>query len=801
MTDTESEHTEKRYNLRKQTAGSKDYKGFYYSNSRRSKSVSHTRIENPRDLASRGIETEVENEGILKKARSEVDVSEKHVSFGEQSERNHLQKAKNFLTEVRDKIKDKLSPEKQSPGDNIQAVKSILKLAQDTQFIEQAETPGSAEQVEALKAALAETDETHIASQIREQVIQTTNPEISTRSTTPENAIIIANPAVRPTSSVQKVFKKLWSRTIRKNRTGNKYWSHWRVLPYDYDQSLTPEDSESSDEELSETCDSITFVHQPIEPKHTNAASLSFTQLQNQIENAQSSQPLLTLVDLANIIQPQQHSELNLGLYRTGYRRRLPTPPPDGQSPLFSRAFGIASPDTGNNFIQNSIEPTNNLLPSEISTATDRLICYTTQPSTTTNSYIDSHSVAQSHSDTDPLFNDFSSDEELEMAYMSPTIFRGTSQENAIAWLRHAHWWVNTTRAGTSGDIAQKLQQLAVLFQDKAQKWFASLKIGRTVPNDPNVTVIRCWEDFEKAFLEKFKRNDADRTSDVAALIQMKQGTNQSVEDFVNEVTRQGDIINATDQEIYMAVVTGLGPNIKSQIMQFNPTTVDEIVKRGQMAERYPINSVSRSTTPPNYKTTDAKLDKLILALTDMHAKPRPGSPAATRGRSPTPTRVRFASDEPSDRRSDLWRSPESTGKMGSNQQNMNSRPIYANSYQQPPNYSQNYTQQPTNTLTTYTPYQNYGFYGEHAHNFQPAQLAGRGRGRGQYRAYDQSNESCGRCGKGHGRGANCPAWGTTCTLCGKRNHWRRCCRNARGNYGRPEAMSQLMPPYSGGPQ
>ena len=61
------------------------------------------------------------------------------------------------------------------------------------------------------------------------------------------------------------------------------------------------------------------------------------------------------------------------------------------------------------------------------------------------------------------------------------------------------------------------------------------------------------------------------------------------MEEFVLGIRRQGTLIGASEQDMYMAGVAGLRPELKSQIMQFDPANLEDIIKRGKNAERYPI--------------------------------------------------------------------------------------------------------------------------------------------------------------------------------------------------------------------
>ena len=378
-------------------------------------------------------------------------------------------------------------------------------------------------------------------------------------------------------------------------------------------------------------------------------------------------------------------------------------------------------------------------------------------------------------------------EEDYEMAYATPAIFHGSSKENADSWLRHATWWLSTTRAGQADNLVAKLHQIAILFQDEAETWFASLNIdiGHSsdtsrmhLHNEENRTPgIRTWEDFVIAFKERFKRDESERTSEVTALMQAKQGKEQTVEDFVTSIRKKGNLIGATKEEVYMAVVSGLKTNLKAQIMQFNPTTIEDVMKRGKIAELYPIRVEEE-------RSLDT--EKLLKAINEIRSES-----VSDRRRGQTPPRVRFNDQRRSSERSaspfnrneaNNNRYEQQRGNTGSGNRydNIERRDRYFNQYR-----NNNYGDEPQQRWDT-----NQEIRG--GEQQQPDS-------RGSNRPFEEENrrstsfnmqnnqERCPNCARSHQQGARCPAFGTTCSNCGKRNHWRVACRGGRGTgHGRP---------------
>jgi hypothetical protein len=378
-------------------------------------------------------------------------------------------------------------------------------------------------------------------------------------------------------------------------------------------------------------------------------------------------------------------------------------------------------------------------------------------------------------------------EEEGEMSYTTPIVFRGTSSENAENWLRHATWWLSTTRIGQGTDLKLKLHQMAVLFQEEAQNWFIRIRLGvrptsteeaeatrrredQQPAGTPDKIYITSWEEFEEAFLNRFRRNPTDRVGDIAALMQMRQSSSQTVEDFVLNVRRQGALVSATEQEMYLAAITGLRTELKAQIMQFDPTNLDEVIKRGKIAERYPILR-NAAAGPPNPTTgkeqSQGKLDQILLALNELQNTP----PEATqRQRSPTPPRVRFSyqgeNGKSTERDTAASRTTWSTNRDYETG-GRNGRPPS-------PAPNRNFERQEKGERET----PNRGTY--------RGNFSGGNNYRGNQQRYERGNfsgtsEYCGNCGRGHGRLGTCPARGAICNGCGRPNHFKICCRSLRG--------------------
>ena len=468
-----------------------------------------------------------------------------------------------------------------------------------------------------------------------------------------------------------------------------------------------------------------------------------------------------------------------------------------------------------------------------------------------------SQQARKEDSDTDSDDHTDNNIENEDMAYTTPVVFRGTSSENAQQWITHARWWLDTLRISQTGTLRQQLHQIAILFQEEARNWFARLRIRDTTggisgsgnslsaatsrreainrseeisderarietqtPDGRGEPEITSWQDFEDRFLERFKRRPSQRLADVTALMMMKQAMGQTIEEYVAGMRRQGTLVGATDQELFMATITGLRTDIKFAIMQFDPSTLEEVVARGQTAERFLVPSTSFNQQLQGVNQLEnremAEQDKLSIIISAINNLGNGTGRAEAAQRTerpgtPPPSRVRFESPERTSERKEYREADTTTEKSGRPQRSTsrdrdsqyNSRERYT-----PPPAQQSrgggYYEERERTPTP----QNQQFQRSADRQngvWRTLQRNGSTAGRGGYQATSprnnyssnyqpysrpnnmNNNERCSNCNFEQHVNGRCPAVGTRCTNCGRPNHWARCCRAeggaARGGY------------------
>jgi hypothetical protein len=295
---------------------------------------------------------------------------------------------------------------------------------------------------------------------------------------------------------------------------------------------------------------------------------------------------------------------------------------------------------------------------------------------------------------------------------------------------------------------------VAVFLADAAIDWFETL----------NLRDITTWNQFEEMFTAKFGRNSNDRLSDVTGLMELKQAEGQTVEEFAVLVRKQAAIIGATQEEVYMIVINGLRTDLKCQIMMGEPTTLEDVLRRGRIVERYTLQPVKQ------------KIENIYnisrISLRDGEIEEEQED---VRGR------VRFKnlniegrkkSNETSDvrRREDRSTSPSTERRQ---RDWSNDR---GNNWNRPPRFE--------NRRDDYRMERGHGRGGYNQSRYD---------GNQQRRDYtndrnrvSQNRGECLQCGHRH-FGSRCPAYGTICRKCQKPNHLSKMCYGGNDQYNRRE--------------
>jgi hypothetical protein len=375
---------------------------------------------------------------------------------------------------------------------------------------------------------------------------------------------------------------------------------------------------------------------------------------------------------------------------------------------------------------------------------------------------------------------DFDDDIMSHHVTRQPSVFRGVLADDPEEWMRYMSVWIASHR--TMDEIA-KINMAALFLDGSALEWFYSLQIGGDIDGGS----ITRFETFKDRFLDRFRKDHIDTSRLVQEIWEMRQLPGQSTEDFVESVRKKAIKVDLSRAETVLAIRAGLRGDIKAIIMQHpEVTTMEDIVKWGTVAERYPPASseVSKELIEM-VKRIDETMHRVNVrplvhdqASNDdghalVQAEPAPSQEFAQNQSTWRPSNNVWRQSNQSNWRSpnqNEWRSPGQNNWRSSNQTNGQN----SNFQRGAPRYQsvgpQQYQQPRPNGNRPSS-----GFA-----NNRPTQ-SNNGQVQNGYSSSGQQFPPCQGCGRTTHSRSMCPANGTDCWKCGKIGHWGRICRSAPG--------------------
>jgi len=229
------------------------------------------------------------------------------------------------------------------------------------------------------------------------------------------------------------------------------------------------------------------------------------------------------------------------------------------------------------------------------------------------------------------LNSDQDSDSEMETGHNSiyPPNFKGTTSEDAEAWLRH---FKNYCAYKDFTD--DKIRALfRVMLVDSAAVWFDSLTQAKR--DD--------WEALKAEFLKRYTTPEFLKYKHANDLFNCKQET-KSVDDYTAFMQKLASQIGAHDDILRFAVINGLRPEIKNHVTMQQPSSWEALVEAARVGE---MCSPVVTQTDPNValqielmrdQLNQLAVDKRVAAIDGLN---RPNGPS----RSSSERRVRFNND------------------------------------------------------------------------------------------------------------------------------------------------------------
>ena len=404
-------------------------------------------------------------------------------------------------------------------------------------------------------------------------------------------------------------------------------------------------------------------------------------------------------------------------------------------------------------------------------------------------------------------------DSELEMENKL-SLFSGNHLDDATLHIRKFRLYLSTKKLPNdnitmssyedgSRRIGQKdMAEIAYFGQslkDSAQTWFDQQVIGQGG--------ITSLPQLLEKFSLRFKFDEANQWREIGRLSRMHQGEGQTTSDWIREVEEAGGKVRATHDQIRMAILNGLHPEVENQIIQhdLDKESLEDIRRWGVIAERAIAN------TQKTDKAELTALKKQMVALasklenTELRAVTTPSTNSYKQQEGPQGTNAPVQSQTfynkgaQSPRFNNYNQGGQQRGfeqQRGMRQQNSG----YSNPRQQRGQQGQQWGQRNNfqQQQQQWNPAQNQ--YAEPTTEQQQPQTAGEGQTdcpmqqgqyqQGQYQRQpqgqwqngnrsQQSSNGCRNCGSWNRcPPGQCRAWGQTCNFCHKLNHFSNCCRN-----------------------
>ena len=118
---------------------------------------------------------------------------------------------------------------------------------------------------------------------------------------------------------------------------------------------------------------------------------------------------------------------------------------------------------------------------------------------------------------------------------------------------------------------------MGILLKRAAKLWFDKLNFSNSESRDSSSTPIRNWAEFKQLFEERFKKHEGDYTRDVMDFFQLKQGVNESIEEYILQMQLKGKSAHMAENLLKHAILGGLRNEIRQVVMMHQIDTIEDI--------------------------------------------------------------------------------------------------------------------------------------------------------------------------------------------------------------------------------
>jgi hypothetical protein len=317
-------------------------------------------------------------------------------------------------------------------------------------------------------------------------------------------------------------------------------------------------------------------------------------------------------------------------------------------------------------------------------------------------------------------------------AIIAPKIFSGTAVESGEEWLEYLDKYFEFRHIRDE----DKVRLFGMLLRGAASDWMSTLTHQQ----------LQSYDALKDAFKETYYPSQELRYREASALWRDVQGPHEKFDDFLTRLRRGARRCQISDDLLHLAVLNGLRPNLRCQILSSGIKDFPETIRLARAAEATLSTDPVTALLLENMKNTSQMADKHSQEIKELSTKVTELSANAAIGQSAQKSEASSVAATTENsysgqvNRAFNPRSTDSRNDRGRGAQRPRGPPMGA---PQPRNW-------------------------RNAGARQQARSAAQ-----------QSQNVCTKCGLDHNRGY-CPADEQTCRKCQRVGHYARCCRSGQ---------------------
>jgi hypothetical protein len=315
---------------------------------------------------------------------------------------------------------------------------------------------------------------------------------------------------------------------------------------------------------------------------------------------------------------------------------------------------------------------------------------------------------------------------------IAPKTFSGTSAESGEEWLEYLEKYFEFRHLRDE----DKIRLFGMLLRGSASDWMSTLTRQQ----------LNTYDDLREAFKETYYPSHELRYKEASALWREVQGPHEKFDDFLTRLKRGARRCEISDELLHLAVLNGLRPNIRCQILSSGIKDLPETIRLARAAEATLSTDPVTALLLENMKNASQIADKQSQEIKELSAKLSAIQTTAAINQIA--------------QRSEASAVAATTENMHSGQMNRAFNPRSTDSRNE-----RNYDAQRLRGPQMRAP--------------QPRNWRNNGARQTARSAAQQQQNLCGKCGLDHSRG-NCPANNQVCRKCQRVGHYARCCRSGQ---------------------